>query len=521
MLLKQFRTGFNKFKSGTNLKLNKTLKNRIRNMKIYGNSEQDVRSGKNLLNNTATTQTINGVTFTVKLDKSITIIGTATARTEPDICTSLTLKAGITYKNVTGRTLYFYSGGYMTIGNNSLYTPSNDINFSRVYIRVEIGEIVNTTIYPMLIINGTNETYEQYGASPTPEYPSEIKSVGRLVTSGEYTGKYKLGYQSNNRNLFSEKTFLWYDSSLKQITNAEGTGFRSIIGKVYENGTYIISKKNISNRFTILITKQKPVASVSYQNIIVNPSIKTYSFYAAKGDWIFLGVCNDTNIEQQNLAYENCMLEKGTTASTYVQYQNDTKAIYLNEPLREIEVPNTENYNVVKDGKYYIADFVDWKNKNVVRRIAPYRINGTEIISLGGILENTYRVTIQALPGGLVTNNLKILCEQFKLGYWTGDNDDYEHIRSSIQQYPTLVSLNINKSRLTEVSLNGARTWLASNNITGTYILATPTETPFTAEQEAVANLMSFENYTEIIVDDEVEPLNIELNYKSKSNKES
>lgn len=141
-------------------------------------SSQVTRSGKNLLKNTMATQTLNGVTFTVNTDKSITMVGTATVRTEPNINTSLTLKAGVTYKNVTGRTLYFYSGSYMSINNGATYTPSVDTTFSRVYIRVELNEAVNTTIYPMLIVNGTNETYEQFGVMPSPDYPSPILSTG-------------------------------------------------------------------------------------------------------------------------------------------------------------------------------------------------------------------------------------------------------------------------------------------------------------------------------------------------------
>lgn len=122
---------------------------------------------KNLLQNNLTTQTLNGVTFTVNDDKSITIVGTATARTEPNICTScFTLKDGITYKNVSGTILYFYSSGfgYISIADNGTYTPTGNIEIDRVYIRVENGETINDTIYPMLIINGNDETYIPYNS---------------------------------------------------------------------------------------------------------------------------------------------------------------------------------------------------------------------------------------------------------------------------------------------------------------------------------------------------------------------
>ena len=46
---------------------------------IDGKSEQNQLSGKNLLKNNATTQTVNGVTFIVNEDGSIVANGTATA----------------------------------------------------------------------------------------------------------------------------------------------------------------------------------------------------------------------------------------------------------------------------------------------------------------------------------------------------------------------------------------------------------------------------------------------------------
>ena len=47
---------------------------------ISGNSEQETRSGYNLLNyDTLTSKTINGITYTINDDKSITANGTATA----------------------------------------------------------------------------------------------------------------------------------------------------------------------------------------------------------------------------------------------------------------------------------------------------------------------------------------------------------------------------------------------------------------------------------------------------------
>lgn len=62
---------------------------------IGGIPEEELRdtvgwTGKNLLENIATTQTVNGITFTVNSDKSITVNGTASADTQLHICSNTT-----------------------------------------------------------------------------------------------------------------------------------------------------------------------------------------------------------------------------------------------------------------------------------------------------------------------------------------------------------------------------------------------------------------------------------------------
>ena len=64
---------------GESITINDSAEARFKEFKIKGNSWQETREGYNLLNyDTLTTQTINGITFTVNKDKSITANGTST-----------------------------------------------------------------------------------------------------------------------------------------------------------------------------------------------------------------------------------------------------------------------------------------------------------------------------------------------------------------------------------------------------------------------------------------------------------
>ena len=78
-----------------------------------GNSYRVDLGGDNLIQNNMTSQTINGLTFTINEDKSIKVVGTATARTEPNLWTNanLTLKANTNYYNNSNTAIYFY-GSY-------------------------------------------------------------------------------------------------------------------------------------------------------------------------------------------------------------------------------------------------------------------------------------------------------------------------------------------------------------------------------------------------------------------------
>lgn len=141
-----------------------------------------INLGKNLLNNTKSTTTLNGLTFTINEDKSVTITGTATSQTDfylvgaSSTYDNIGLNAG-TY-NLSG-CINGSSSTYMLIavrknssGNTVIYPVStssdgiaievgNDYTF-RIFIRVTNGTTMNTTIYPQLEKGSTATSYAPY-----------------------------------------------------------------------------------------------------------------------------------------------------------------------------------------------------------------------------------------------------------------------------------------------------------------------------------------------------------------------
>ena len=167
---------------------------------IGGNSEQETRSGKNLLELKEGTYTSNGITVIVK-NGIMVANGTPTAITFIDIPLKkeIIIPANINYmlrafntdilSNDTRLRLvsktgtnpyddcYFTSkNGKVAIGRTAEYTVS--------YVTLRIpsgGTLSNFTVKPQLELGNGTDIWEQGGVSPSPDYPSEIKTVGSNV----------------------------------------------------------------------------------------------------------------------------------------------------------------------------------------------------------------------------------------------------------------------------------------------------------------------------------------------------
>ena len=168
----------------------------ILSLSAKGWAEQGSTTGKNLLPNTATSQTINGVTFTVNADGSVTANGTASSSA------ALYLAEDASYP-ITDATYTVSVGAQGSIGYAIKTSEQGWIDVPRTHrlsgeiqsfwIRVAAGATVsNLTFYPQLELGSTATDYEPYtgGApSPSPDYPQEIRVARGHEVSGK-TGRF-------------------------------------------------------------------------------------------------------------------------------------------------------------------------------------------------------------------------------------------------------------------------------------------------------------------------------------------
>lgn len=163
-------------------------------LRVFGNSRQSSTEGYNLLNNILESQTVNGVTVTVNEDKSITLNGTSTG--------AITLNYTNDFGTINSDYIFYLIGknnkinlqgveneetvAYLAFSNNNNNVKKNyetDTIITRVFSYISAGTTFNNeTFYPMITKGIEEKPYEPFtggNPSPNPDFPQEIKSVGR------------------------------------------------------------------------------------------------------------------------------------------------------------------------------------------------------------------------------------------------------------------------------------------------------------------------------------------------------
>lgn len=160
---------------------------------LEGESQQATRSGKNLLDNTATTKISNGITFTVNSDGTVLVDGTNdTSANSSLVINRYDLSPGTyilngcpsggainTYRLAIQETGSYSILGSIDIGNGSGEFTIDTTTNVQIAIFIQKGLTINNLLFKPMLRKATiaDDTYEQYGASPSPVYPSEIENL--------------------------------------------------------------------------------------------------------------------------------------------------------------------------------------------------------------------------------------------------------------------------------------------------------------------------------------------------------
>ena len=379
-----------------------------------------------------------------------------------------------------------------------------DVNFRvRLIVYGSSGSTITpATIKPMLYQDGDG-TFEPFTggiASPNPEYPQEPKFVGDY---NEGTQKYDIDFVTSGKNLLNNEANTFSFKGVTFTINKDksillsGTATETIYwndGKLsanlYNDKIYTLSGcpsgGGLNKYYMYLYNESFSLNDTG--NGVTNMSKVTKK--------VVFGIAILSGVNVNGLVFKP-QLEIGTTATDYQPYQGfETTTLQLNQPLRELP-------NGVKD---------TIENGVVTRRVGEITYDGSsdENWALGVSYGEKY-VRFSTSAPNITTSAYKVgnvICDKFPYRPYEDSSvsPDSEYIIAGSGYMYVLIE----KSRLSESTAQGFKTWLQSNPITVWYELATPT-----TEQITLPTLPSWYPYTNAWVGTELQPSFVEWYIKT------
>lgn len=428
----------------------------------YPSEVETVGSNINLLNNTLQSQTKNGLKVTVNKDKSVTVVGTATANTNIvfDVHNK-TIEAG-TYTLKDCRTFIesTENQGWWSDGETRAFTNTATLTNSGFFMFYKSGTVVNETLYPKL----------EKGSIATPYSPFGMGSVEIDVVNKNFINKNKI-----SKGLMITAT--------GETTNSKY--FSTDYIKVSKNETYY------ANEYVpVVAAYDKDKKSIGYiRNTLTGGSFNT-------GNAVYIRARNNVQLsteEEIQNAIDKAMIIKGSTSSDYIEHQSQTAIMPVQQEMLEgdyvADVEHHEWRKLLLTGE---EDFTQNQNANKL---------------------NYFYVTYNSvkLEGKIISNMLK----NVKVGtIW--NKTFYDDIVSSSSNNKTI---NIMLSDTTITTLQQFKEKLKGLYDAGTplilyFELATPVNLELTSEQKAIRDtkLYTYKNITNIDVSDEL--ASIDITYK-------
>lgn len=408
-------------------------------------------TGKNLLNVEKTTQTVNGVTFTINEDKTIIANGTASALVTFNLInTTFTLPSGQYYLSgcPSGGSDSTYrldinngaDGNQRDYGNGRTFTLNQSTTINNVRIRIASGATLNGLIFkPMINTGSTAQPYEPYEAQ---NY--EI-NLGKNLWGG---------FANDFSKSLGGITFVTKADGT--ITNTAGTtsataysAFASEatsngLTKTLEAGTYCISGASGDITLDVCDTSGTTLATDSGNGA-------TFTLSAKKTVFVRIRVASGKTLTAGTTKPQ---LEKGSTASSFAPHF---------EPIELCKIGTHQDRIYKENGKW-------WLHKEIGEVV----FDGSENWSLinSGASNFYYNLPVFVTPKD---QDIMPVSNYFVGTPITNGN-------TSVGLWITNTG-TIRVRKETEQTLADFKTWLGTALPSVYYVLATPTDTEITDEE--------------------------------------
>lgn len=515
----------------------------LKELKVSGNSTQETREGYNLANLDRDTFSLNGITVTNNKDGSFTLNGTSDKGTDL-ILTKNTDIVNMIYDFENSNYLFktFVISGNVTNaenkaintivmgrnGKNKDYnimfndlTTSNlsqvrQLNTNYKLSRIEVfiagaGIVFNNYRIKILLAKSDdiNLEWEQYGASPSPEYPSPIQNVEGNVEV-EVTGKNWFDNTLKNYGRYGMKATT-IPTGIRVVSDTDvGTSdyryaayatinLSNYIGKTVRMKATIKSNSNLKGTYTIGLcnsngTNRKPKEETATSEKIISfvvPDLVPEQEYL--GIWFY---CNNggSGVVGDYVDYTNVIITIDNEDMTYEPYQSQT----ITFPLKEGQKLMQGDY-LADDGIHHTKTQIQLDGIT----------NGLKVSNVTKHSNNIYYCVINLVKQSINnTNDINgMYCSHFMPHFEVRPGSCY------IAGYGFYLVLVLTDQTIT--TADAANTWLAAQKEKGTpvvieYELAEEEVEPYTEEQKIaynkIKNAKSYKNVTNIFSTNEISP---------------
>ena len=499
---------------GENINIKGTIPVKFKKFVVKGNSKQETRSGKNLL--PYPYNIVQNFIIQDLGDGRIILNGTQETNTSITIKT-FNLKAG-TYKFLFNTAAlpnnsYFFIRNQSTseilktnIKTNTTFSLEED-TLTRFDLVLVAGSYSDYKL-DLMVLDATeeDETWEQYGAMPSPEYPSEIQNVEGDVNATvsnknlfkmpnkEETAFNNITYLAENQNIKINGTgttgkYPWIIITKNNIYNKNGTPTLNDILQ-WQDGILAIGK---------ITATLKRISGTSDWEINMN-------LYDESGEVVNNEIADTTKIVAIGLylgngkTFNNLILgiqiEKGEIATEYVEHQEQTVTFPLSQGQ-----------------KLYLGDYLAEDGIHHVRK--QIELDGTDFSLYSNQVAGRTIYTISAFSNN---NNFKtydssILCNILKQGNSNNGNNYLNNTASSGNLHVSIENsfLGITNESTEEEKLQALQNLIAKTGFIYEGELAEEEIEAYTPEQQEAYNqikeLTAYEEETNVYSTNEISPI--------------
>ena len=357
----------------------------------YPSPIRTVGDNINILPNNFTSKTENGLDCTVNSNKSIHVVGTATATTHLILVGSvgtgtaeevLKFKANKQYKNISNVDVLYQKtdNSYGRLLKDTEFSFETDASIRGLYLQINNGETVDETYYPKLVeyYEGMDESYSQYNQGSV-----EVKKINKNF--------YKLDIEGVSRNGV-DYTVENGIVTAKRTATAESGSYLNTNRTKLPAGTYVISGVDdtfvYANARIEVYTSDTIDGNATQITTLMNTRL-SYKYTSDKTFYLSFSVVitGATAVNDTFIFKPQAEKNDNDTASTFVEHQEQSYVLPIQQEMLDGDYFDLERGKEVHHFHKYVSTSADnW----ILKPDSPNRFRfDTNITNKNNALNNT------------------------------------------------------------------------------------------------------------------------------------